>query len=81
MKRKDQMLIILELLEEIDTIKVHNYQDAIPMLTTLQSRIFTLQSVIPNDSTFNKILDHFANDIQSMQDELYKNLEWDGVRL
>jgi len=81
MKRKDQLSLILELQNEIDTAKILDHQDAIPTFTMIQNRIFTIQSIIPNDSTFSKILDHFQGDIQTIQDELYKNLKWEGVQL
>ncbi|AFV98259.1 MULTISPECIES: hypothetical protein [unclassified Sulfuricurvum] len=81
MKRKDQMLIILELLNEIDIAKINDHQDAIPMLTMIQNRIFTIQSVIPNDSTFCKILDHFVGDVQALENELFKNLKHEGINL
>lgn len=81
MKRNDQLSLILELQNEIDVAKILDHQDAIPTFTMIQARIFTIQSVIPNDSTFSKILDHLGGDIQAIQDELFNNLKHEGINL
>jgi hypothetical protein len=74
MKRKDQMLIIMELLNDIDQADTIGGEDSIEYYEQVQSRASAILDQYPKNDPFYKIVSWLFNDVHIKLEEVFEKL-------
>ncbi|MDP3301963.1 MAG: hypothetical protein Q8S36_08370 [Sulfuricurvum sp.] len=64
MKCNNKMLIILELMEAIDSAKIHDPADTYEMLNVVMRRCFAISEQYQKGNPFRKVIDFITTEIQ-----------------
>ncbi|MDP2077324.1 MAG: hypothetical protein Q8J85_04710 [Sulfuricurvum sp.] len=74
MKRKDQMLIILELLNDIDRANTIGGEDSIEYYGQVQNRTSAILDQYPKNDPFYKVVSWLFNDVHIKLEEVFEKL-------
>jgi hypothetical protein len=80
MKCNEKMLILLELMEAIDSAKVHEPVTTYEMLGAVVDRCLSISEQYPQGNPFRKMIDFITIDVQCLIDDIIESDFSEAVR-